>query len=115
MASVWTFITLLWYILVVLTAGRWNDRNPPRIQGIVLGMLGVISATPLMLLSIETRVPSTIFFAMIVHAAVLAFGYSGCASWQVEVRNGRLKATIYINEGAGSNDARARFGGSILG
>ncbi|GMI04914.1 hypothetical protein TrVE_jg12135 [Triparma verrucosa] len=112
MASVWTFITLLWYILVVLTAGRWNDRNPPRIQGIVLGMLGVISATPLMLLSIETRVPSTIFFAMIVHAAVLAFGYSGCASWQVEIWRKHPRVT-YTGVALGHNISGCFFGGTL--
>jgi len=112
MASVWTFITLFFYIIVVLISGRWNDSNPPRIQGIVLGMIGVITVTPLMLLSIETRVPSTIFFSMIVHAAVLAFGYSGCASWQVELWRKHPKVT-YTGVALGHNLSGCIFGGTL--
>ena len=111
-ASALNAIVLVYYITLTLTFGRISDMNPPRTKNIACGILAVISATPFLLLSIETRVMNLVIFCEFVYATFLAIATGPWISWQVEIWSYFPKVE-YSGLAIGHNVANAVFGGTF--
>ncbi|GMI45498.1 hypothetical protein TrCOL_g3014 [Triparma columacea] len=75
-------------------------------------LTGVTFSAPFLLLAIEIRVPSIIWFNSLVFATFLALGYSGVAAWQVSLWS-PFPSVAYSGVSICHNLAGAAFGGTL--
>ncbi|GMI22435.1 hypothetical protein TrCOL_g2796 [Triparma columacea] len=111
-AAYMSMSVLLYYIIATIIFGKINDTLTPRILPVALGLTGVTFSAPFLLLAIETRVPSIIWFNSLVFATFLALGYSGVAAWQVSLWS-PFPSVAYSGVSISHNLAGAAFGGTL--
>ena len=111
-AAYMSMSVLLYYIIATITFGKINDTLTPRILPVALGLTGVTFSAPFLLLAIEIRVPSIIWFNSLVFATFLALGYSGVAAWQVSLWS-PFPSVAYSGVSICHNLAGAAFGGTL--
>ena len=104
--------SLFIYVPAVLAWGRWNDLNPPRYQSICMGVAGTMCGTPLLLLAVDSRVPSVILASTLLYLSCLAAAYGGFASWQVELWHTTPQCT-YTGVAFAFTLSGCVFGGSV--